>query len=164
MHMENLKILGFRATIDSVGGTLDKIDGIKKEGEIIQLLNAEAVASKNHITHGVNQAILAFNRGENLAKDLSVEIVLRCSAQRQISKAFKILGLNEGEMELCAVLVNCDDDYTDELENIFTRDDDVLIADESKLKEIYKISDIELENLSVEDIIIDRITKLIADY
>ncbi len=162
--MENLKILGFRATIDSVGGALDKIDGIKKEGEIIQLLNAEAVASKNHITHGVNQAILAFNRGENLAKDLSVEIVLRCSAQRQISKAFKILGLNEGEMELCAVLVNCDDDYTDELENIFTRDDDVLIADESKLKEIYKISDIELENLSVEDIIIDRITKLIADY
>ena len=162
--MENLKILGFRATIDSVGGTLDKIDGIKKEGEIIQLLNAEAVASKNHITHGVNQAILAFNRGENLAKDLSVEIVLRCSAQRQISKAFKILGLNEGEMELCAVLVNCDDDYTDELENIFSRDDDVLIADESKLKEIYKISDIELENLSVEDIIIDRITKLIADY
>ena len=162
--MENLKILGFRATIDSVGGTLDKIDGIKKEGEIIQLLNAEAVASKNHITHGVNQAILAFNRGENLAKDLSVEIVLRCSAQRQISKAFKILGLNEGEMELCAVLVNCDDDYTDELENIFTCDDDVLIADESKLKEIYKISDIELENLSVEDIIIDRITKLIADY
>ena len=43
-------------------------------------------------------------------------------------------------------------------------DDDVLIADESKLKEIYKISDSELENLSVEDIIIDRITKLIVDY
>ena len=164
MQMENLNILGFRATIDSVGDTLDKIDAIKNEGEIIQILNADAVASKNHITHGVNQAVLAFNRGENLAKDLSVEIVLRCSAQRQISKAFKILGLNEGEMELCAVLVNCDDDYTDELENIFTRDDDVLIADESKLKEIYKISDIELENLSVEDIIIDRITKLIADY
>lgn len=163
MHMENLKILGFRANIDSVGDALDKIDAIKKEGEIIQLLNADAIASKNHITHGVNQAILAFNRGENLAKDLSVEIVLRCSAQRQISKAFKILGLNEGEMELCAVLVNCDD-YDDELENIFTRDDDVLIADESKLKKIYKISDIELENLSVEDIIIDRITKLIVDY
>ena len=163
MHMENLKILGFRTTIDSVGVTLDKIDGIKKDDEIIQLLNADAIASKNHITHGVNQAILAFNRGENLAKDLSVEIVLRCSAQRQISKAFKILGLKEGEMELCAVLVNCDD-YADELENIFTRDDDVLIANESKLKEIYKISDIELENLSVEDVIIDRITKLIVDY
>ncbi|MGX8694274.1 MAG: KEOPS complex subunit Cgi121 [Methanobrevibacter sp.] len=163
MHMDNLKILGFRANIDSVGDVLNQIDSIKVEDEIIQLLNAEAIASKNHIIHGVNQAILAFNRGENLAKDLSVEIVLRCSAQRQISKAFKILGLSEGEMELCVVLIDCDD-YTDELESIFTRDEDVLIADESKLKEIYKISDVELENLSVEDIIIDRITKLTVDY
>lgn len=161
--MDNLKILGFRANIDSVGDVLNQIDSIKVEDEIIQLLNAEAIASKNHIIHGVNQAILAFNRGENLAKDLSVEIVLRCSAQRQISKAFKILGLSEGEMELCVVLIDCDD-YTDELESIFTRDEDVLIADESKLKEIYKISDVELENLSVEDIIIDRITKLTVDY
>ena len=163
MHMDNLKILGFRANIDSVGDVLNQIDSIKVEDEIIQLLNAEAIASKNHIIHGVNQAILAFNRGENLAKDLSVEIVLRCSAQRQISKAFKILGLSEGEMELCVVLIDCDD-YADELESIFTRDEDVLIADESKLKEIYKISDVELENLSVEDIIIDRITKLTVDY
>lgn len=161
--MENLEILGFRATIDSVGDTLDQIDSIKKEGEIIQLLNANAIASKNHIIHGVNQAILAFDRGENLAKDLSVEIVLRCSAQRQISKAFKILGLSEGDMELCAVLINCDD-YTNELESMFTRDDCVLTPNELKLKEIYKISDEELNDMSVEDILIDRTTKLIVDY
>ena len=161
--MDNLQMLGFKATIDSVGDALNQIDCIKKDGEIIQLLNANAIASKNHIIHGVNQAILAFDRGENLAKDLSVEIVLRCSAQRQISKAFKILGLREGEMELCAVLVNCED-YTEELESIFTRDDSVLTADEPTLKEIYKISDEELKNMSVEDILIDRISKLIVDY
>ena len=120
--MENIKILGFTATIDSVGKTLSEIDAIKKDGEIIQLLNADAVASKNHIIHGVNQAFLAFERGENLAKDISVEIVLRCSAQRQISKAFKILGLSEGEMNLCAVLINCDD-YSDELNSLFISDD-----------------------------------------
>ena len=163
MHMDNLKILGFRASIDSVGDTLNQIDSIRRDGEIIQLLNATAIASKDHIIHGVNQALLAFSRGENLAKDLSVEIVLRCSAQRQISKAFKIVGLSEGEMELCAVLVNCND-YTDELESIFTRDDSVLVGDESNLKEIYKIDDVELKNMSVEDIIIDRITRLTVDY
>lgn len=161
--MENIKILGFTATIDSVGKTLSEIDAIKKDGEIIQLLNADAVASKNHIIHGVNQAFLAFERGENLAKDISVEIVLRCSAQRQISKAFKILGLSEGEMNLCAVLINCDD-YSDELNSLFVSDDDVLIANEEKLKEIYKISDFELENMSIEDLLIDRITKLTVDY
>ena len=162
MDMENVQILGFRASIDSVGETLDKIDSIKNDGEIIQLLNADSIVSKNHITHGVNQAILAFERGENLAKDLSVEIVLRCSAQRQISKAFKLLGLHEGDMNLCAVLIDSKD-HTHELSSIFTRYDDVLIPNEDKLIEIYKISDDELQNMSVEEIIVDRITKLTVD-
>lgn len=162
MHMDNIQILGFRANIDSVGDVLGKINSIKDDGEIIQLLNADSVVSKNHIIHGVNQAFLAFERGENLANDLSVEIVLRCSAQRQISKAFKILGLHEGEMNLCAVLIDSKD-YTKDLSLLFTRDDDVLIPNEDKLIETYKISDEELQNMSVEEIIVDRITKLTVD-
>ncbi|WP_296785870.1 KEOPS complex subunit Cgi121 [Methanobrevibacter sp.] len=162
MRMDNIQILGFRANIDSVGEVLGKINSIKDDGEIIQLLNADSVVSKNHIIHGVNQAFLAFERGENLANDLSVEIVLRCSAQRQISKAFKILGLHEGNMNLCAVLIDSKD-YTKELSSLFIRDDDVLIPDEDKLIEMYKISDDELQNMSVEEIIIDRITKLTVD-
>ena len=160
--MDNIQILGFRANIDSVGEVLDEINSIRDDGEIIQLLNADSVVSKNHIIHGVNQAFLAFERGENLANDLSVEIVLRCSAQRQISKAFKILGLKEGNMGLCAILINSKD-HTQELSSMFTRDDDVLIPNEENLVEIYKISDDELQNMSIEEIIIDRITKLTVD-
>lgn len=162
MYMDNVRILGFKASIDSVEETLDLIDTIKQDGEIIQLLNADSIASTNHVLHGVNQAFLAFDRDENLAKDISVEIVLRCSAQRQISKAFKILGLREGKMNLCAVLINCSD-YTEKLSSLFTLDDNVLIADDEKLVETYNISNQELENLSVEEIIIDRITKLTVD-
>ena len=163
MDMGNVQILGFKAHIDSVGDTLDFIDSVKKDGEIIQLLNADSIASKNHVIHGVNQAILAFEREENLAKDLSVEIALRCSAQRQISKAFKILGLKEGSMNICAILINCDD-YTDELSSVFELDDDVFDLNEKHIVDIYKISEDEMENLSVEEIIIDRITKLTVDY
>lgn len=162
MHMDNLKIVGFSAEIDSVGETLNLINSFKKDGEIIQLLNADAIVSKNHIIHGVNQAFLAFERGENLAKDISVEIVLRCSAQRQISKAFEILGLKEGKIQLCAVFINCD--YTEELSSVFTYDGDVLIADDNKIKKIYKISDAEASRMSLESILIDRITKLTVDY
>lgn len=163
MEMENIQILGFKGDIASVGDTLNQINSIKKDDEIIQLLNADAVVSKNHIIHGVNQAFLAFGRGENLANDISVEIVLRCSAQRQISKAFKMLGLKEGKMNLCAVLINSKD-YTNELSSMFTLDEDVLISNEKKLAVIYNIGDRELESISVEDIIIDRITKLAVDY
>lgn len=159
----DLQILGFKGEIVSVGETLSQINSIKKDSEIIQLLNADAVAGKRHIGHGVNQAFLAFERGENLANDLSVEICLRCSAQRQISKAFDLLGLKEGKMNLCAVLIDCDD-YTSELSSLFDADDSVLIADVEKLKEIYSISDDELGIMDVEDILIDRISKLIVDY
>lgn len=159
----DLRILGLKGEIASVGETLNQINSIKRDGEIIQLLNADAVAGRRHIEHGVNQAFLAFDRGENLANDLSVEICLRCSAQRQISKAFNLLGLKEGSMNLCAVLIDCDD-YTNELSSLFERDDDVLLADIDALKEIYSIDDDELEIMDVEDILIDRISRLIVDY
>ena len=163
MLMDNIQIFGFKASIDSVGDTLDKIDSIRQDGEIIQLLNADSIVSKNHIIHGVNQAFLAFDRGENLANDISVEIVLRCSAQRQISKAFKMLGLHEGEMDLCVVLINSKD-HISELSSLFSLDESVFNPDVDNLIKVYKISDVELENMSLEEIIIDRITKLTVDY
>ncbi len=161
----DINILGFRGNIDSVNQTLAKINSLKNnDDEIIQLLNADAIAGLMHVKHGVNQAYLAFSRAENLAKDLSVEVCLRCSAQRQISRAFEILGLKEGKMNLCAILINCSNEIVDELSLMFDRDDDVLIADESKLIEIYDINDDELTDMDIEDIIIDKITKLTVDY
>ncbi len=159
----NLQILGFKGNIASVGDTLDYINSIKGDSEVIQLLNADAVAGRRHIEHGVNQAFLAFERGENIANDLSVEICLRCSAQRQISKAFDLLGLKEGPMNLCAILIDCED-YTSQLSSLFDLDESVLTPDVGLLKEIYGISDDELEIMDVEDILIDRISKLIVDY
>jgi KEOPS complex subunit Cgi121 len=163
MFMDNIQIFGFKASIDSVGDTLDKIDSIRQDGEIIQLLNADSIVSKNHIIHGVNQAFLAFDRGENLANDISVEIVLRCSAQRQISKSFKMLGLHEGEMELCVVLINSKD-HLCELSSLFSLDESVFNPNVDNLIKVYKISDVELENMSLEEVVIDRITKLTVDY
>ena len=161
----DIKVLGFRGNINSVTKTLAKINSIKcSDDEIIQLLNADAIAGLTHVEHGVNQAFLAFKRDENLANDLSVEICLRCSAQRQISRAFEILGLKEGKMNLCAILINCSNECVDKLSLMFDRDDDVLIADESKLVKIYDINKEELANMSIEDIIIDKITKLVVDY
>ena len=163
MYMDNIKILGFKASINSIEETLDLINSIKDDDEIIQLVNADSIVSRNHIIHGVNQAFLAFNRGENLANDMSVEIVLRCSAQRQISKAFEILGLKKGNMNLCAILINSKD-YTKELSSFFTLDNSVLTPDNENLISIYQITEKELEIMSLEDIIIDRITKLTVDY
>ena len=67
-------------------------------------------------------------------------------------------------MNLCAILINCSNESVDKLSSMFDRNDDVLIADESKLMKIYDIDESELANMHIDDIIIDKITKLIVDY
>ncbi len=67
-------------------------------------------------------------------------------------------------MNLCAILINCSNESVDKLSSMFDRNDDVLIADESKLMKIYDIDENVLANMHIDDIIIDKITKLIVDY
>ncbi|MDR0911225.1 MAG: KEOPS complex subunit Cgi121 [Methanobrevibacter sp.] len=164
--LTNVEIVGFKGEITDIKKTLKEIDKIQDsccDGCIIQLMNAKAIAGKKHLEHGIIHAINAFKRNENLAKDLSIEILLRTSAQRQISKAFDILGLKTGKMEIATVLINCPEYYIDELEKIFKREDNVLNPDKNQLKEIYPISNESLNNYNIEDILIDKTSSLIVE-
>ena len=136
------------------------IKDLKNQGKAGQIKNVKDGYAENFL---IKNGYAVKKTNENLANDLSVEICLRCSAQRQISKAFDILGLKEGPMNLCAVLIDCDD-YADDLSSVFELDESVLIPNTEKLKDIYSISDDELGIIDVEDILIDRISKLVVDY
>lgn len=158
----DVEILGFHGVIESVN---DVLDNVNIEGSVVQLLNARGIAGRKHILHAVNQSILAFNRSSNFANDLGVEICLRCSAQTQISKAFDLFGLKECKMDLCAVVLNGNDEIFDYLNSTFNRDDDVLIGSSFDLVNMFNISSLELNSFnSCEDIIIDRISRLSVDY
>ncbi|MGZ7069964.1 MAG: KEOPS complex subunit Cgi121, partial [Methanobacterium sp.] len=85
--------------------------------------------------HATLHAIKAFERNENIANDLGIEICVRASAQRQISKALQILGIKKDEMNICAVAVDCNTDILNELEDILDkRDDEVLNPDQKNSK------------------------------
>lgn len=159
----NVDVLGFTGNIDSVGDVLAEVNNISGNS-VVQLLDANGIAGRNHVFHAVNQSVLAFNRGDNFANDLGVEICLRCSAQRQISKAFGLLGLKEGNMNLCAVIVNGNNDIYDYLNSTFDRNDDVLLPVNDDLIKIFDISSEELACYTYEDIIIGRISKLVVDF
>ena len=165
-NLDNVEILGFTGTIESIPKTLEQIDNIRNsccDVGIIQLMNADAIAGKEHLQQGTVHAIKAFERGENLAKDLGIEILIRTSAQRQISKAFNILGLKEGKMNIAVVMIDCPDYFVDELSKYFTRNDAVLESDESILIELYNIPKKELKNMHITDVLIDKTSKLIVD-
>ena len=165
-NLDNVEILGFCGTIESVPKTLEQVESIRNsccDVGIIQLMNADAIAGKEHLQQGVIHAINAFERGDNLAKDLGIEILIRTSAQRQISKAFNILGLKEGDMNIAVVLIDCPDYFVDELSKYFIRNDTVLEADESILKDLYDIPEKELKTIHITDVLIDKTTRLIVD-
>ena len=94
---------------------------------------------------------------------MGIEILLRTSGQRQISKAFDILGLKEGKMNMAVVMIDCPDYFIDELSKYFIRNDAVLEADESKLMKIYEIPQKELKNMHLTDVLIDKTSKLIVE-
>jgi KEOPS complex subunit Cgi121 len=163
---ESIEVAGFKGNIVNISKTLEAIDNIKNkccDGCIIQLIDADAIAGIRHLEHGIIHGMNAFKKGENLANDLGIEICLRLSAQRQISKSLEILGLKLGEMNICAILINCPDYFIDELSLLFNRDDDVLESNPLILKDLYNISEKELAIIKISDILIDRTTELIVE-
>ena len=75
-NLDNVEILGFTGKIESIPKTLEQVETIRNsccDVGIIQLMNADAIAGKEHLQQGVIHAINAFKRGENLAKDLGIE-------------------------------------------------------------------------------------------
>ena len=160
----NIQIAGFRSNINDFGNLMNNINKISKNCTI-QLLNADGIAGREHILHAAVHAIKAFERNENIAKDLGLEICVRASAQRQISKALSILGIKEGEMNICAVAVDCSENIMDELGDILNKNDDtVLDPDEALLKDIYGISEGEIKTASgISNVMIERTTLLILE-
>lgn len=153
----NIQIAGFERDITDLNKVMDFTERIQGSGTI-QLLNAKGIAGKNHILQATIQALKAFNRNENMAKDLGLEICVRASAQRQISRALEILGLENGKMEICAIAVDCDPDVGNALEEFLgPRNDDVFHVNIPIISKLYKISTDEIESTGgVERVMMER--------
>jgi KEOPS complex subunit Cgi121 len=164
----HIQIAGFKSNINDFRELIQNINEIKKETSqnqncTVQLLNAQGIAGELHVRHAAIHAIKAFGRNENIAGDLGLEICVRASGGRQISKALQILGLKEGEMDVCAVAMGCNGFILQRLEPLLQkRDDEVLNPDENVLRKLYGISDAEEETAgSVVRALMERTSLLI---
>lgn len=158
----SIQIAGFDAEINDLAELMNLIKIIsaenKCEGCTIQLLRAEAIAGEKHVLHATSQALMAFDRNNNMAQDLGLEICVRASAQRQISRALTILGIEEGRISVCAVAVDCDDDIMITLAKILgKKHNQVLEADIDTLKKLYEVSNEEIKSAgNIERVLIER--------
>ncbi len=160
----NIQIAGFKSKIIDYKEIINKLDK-SNNGCTIQLMAAEGIAGKKHVIHAAIHAIRSFHRDENIANGLGLEICVRTSGQRQISQAIKMLGIKNGNINVCVVAIDCDDNIMTKLDNLLgERDDSVLDADEDKLKELYNLTDDEVITAgSFSKLLIERTSLLITE-
>lgn len=72
---------------------------------ILQVLNADCIASWEHLFFATLHALKAFEQGRNISDKIGVEILLYASAQRQIGVALEMAGIrpDTGNIALIAV-------------------------------------------------------------
>jgi KEOPS complex subunit Cgi121 len=85
----------------------DRLKPVTKITKVtLQLVNADYIISPDHLLFATIHALTAFHRGTNRASTLSTEILRFVAAQRQISKALDIIGLNDKTERIGGVLVH----------------------------------------------------------
>ena len=71
----------------------------------VQFFDAELVATWQHLYFAVLNALLAFRNERNISKSVVMEVMLYASAQRQIRKAIKIIGVKRTSADVAVVII-----------------------------------------------------------
>jgi KEOPS complex subunit Cgi121 len=92
-----MRLVEGTVAVDDVDAFVATIGEIAAEtGATIQAFDARYVVSERHLERAVELADRAIERGENVARDRAVEILLYAAGRRQISDALD-LGVSAGE-------------------------------------------------------------------
>ena len=119
----------------------------------IQFLNAQLVATWQHLYFAVLNALLAFKNQRNISKSVTMEVMLYASAQRQIRKAIQLIGIKRASANVAIVIVGADIDFVKAVLSAVSKrvgvepDETVLELTQEKTKSIRKAFGIRAEEL-----------------
>lgn len=149
---------------DDPDDALETIDAItNRTGATIQAFDARYVVNETHLERSVELADRAFDRGEAIADDRSVEILLYAAGRRQINRAMR-MGIKDVAHPV-VILV----DGGDETAAAAAIDDslseraplDGSLADETIIREYFDVTEDELSTgISLADAVLERVALL----
>ena len=87
-----------------VDAFLERTDEVATAHDVtVQAFDARYVADREHLARAVELADRAFDRGEAIARERAVEILLYAAGRRQINRALE-MGVGEGESPVVVVV------------------------------------------------------------
>jgi KEOPS complex subunit Cgi121 len=105
-----VRLLAGVATVDDLDGFLEALDSVAAAHDVtVQAFDGRYVVDRAHLERAVELADRAFARGENVARDRGVEILLYAAGRRQIDDALA-MGVGEGRGPLVVVVTAQDGD------------------------------------------------------
>lgn len=153
------------ADLDELLETLDEIADSTQT--TVQAFHADYVVSEAHLARALARADRAIARGENVARDRSVEILCYAAGRRQINRALE-MGVREGENRVVLLVDSSADDETAEQEAIERLrehiDEGAVLGeyDEATVRSFFDIGDAELEAVdgTLADLVLERVALL----
>jgi KEOPS complex subunit Cgi121 len=157
------------ATVEDIDAFLAQVDEISEEtGTTVQVFDARYVVDREHIERAVDLAGRARERGEDIARDPAVEILLYAAGRRQIDRALT-MGVSEGDCPVVGVTVGGDEaavaDAADTLGDLLDPAETLGAFDETRIREFFDVTDRELDATAgtLEDIIHERVALLVVE-
>jgi len=156
-------------------GLLKTLSDEKPAQMDFQLLDAKLVATWEHLYFAALNALVAFRSKRNISKSVAIETLLYASAQHQIQKATRLLGVKPGSSDIAVLIVGVQSEPIQSLlSTIFEnlggkRDDRVLELSEEKsesIRRFFGISENQLRTAkhggSLERALVDLVIERVA--
>ncbi|MFQ6125344.1 MAG: KEOPS complex subunit Cgi121 [Candidatus Heimdallarchaeota archaeon] len=166
-------IIGISETqINDVEDVLRQIKRLATvKGVILQLVDANRVAGKEHLKLASYHAKKAFQHNNQISNSLEIETLLYATGQRQIDKALTLIGITPKTKNVAVIVLFPPDKSTNRSE-LFQEIINLLKGKQSKtvfnltpekeraLIRLFDISTEELKTGSIHDLIIERMGML----
>ena len=147
-------------TVSAVKETIAQInDAADKADSTVVLFDAEKIAGFAHIESAVAHAKRSFAEGKQIARSLSMEILVYASGQRQCSLASKF-GLHDGENKVYVLILDGDEEKAAALVREIVSECEPFAPNEERLKAEFGITDAEMEAAGenrIEELVIERV-------
>jgi KEOPS complex subunit Cgi121 len=167
-----MRVVEGEATVDDVDGFVDRLAAIGDEyGVAVQAFDARYVVDREHLRRAVELADRARERGETVARDRAVEILLYAAGRRQIDRAME-MGVAAGTLPV-AVVVAAPPDIDDGRETAAAEAVADLLApaatlgtlDRERVREFFDVTDSELAATdgTLPDAVRERVALLVVE-
>ncbi len=163
-----MRLVEGRVEIDDVDAFVERLSGIGENRDVtVQAFDARYVVSRAHLERAVELADRAFERGENVARERGVEILLYAAGRRQIDRALT-LGVSPGTQPVVVLVDSGTDDERAEREAVTAVEVELIpeetlgTFDEGRVRTYFDVNERELDAVAgtLEDVVLERVALL----